>query len=176
MKLSDFYDGEILVGFFYGELRGVLEMIRRRVFSGNVELDEMVGELYIYLAEDGWRRLRTFDARNGSSLKTWMSRVAWRFFIGKRTKFSACSDECPDDSAGGIGPFSVAGRIDVRLALEAMPNRRYAEAVVLLVLVGCEADEVAKLWHTKVSNVYNIRHRAVRQFRQCYIYSAKRVG
>lgn len=31
MKLSDFYEGEILVGFFYGELRGVLEVIRRQL-------------------------------------------------------------------------------------------------------------------------------------------------
>ena len=48
MKLSDFYDEEIIVGYFYGELRGMLETIRRRVFNGRVEYDEMVSELYLF--------------------------------------------------------------------------------------------------------------------------------
>ncbi len=82
MKLSDFYDEEIIVGYFYGELRGMLETIRRRVFNGRVEYDEMVSELYLFLAQDDWRRIRTFDARNGCSLRTWLSTVAWRFFLG----------------------------------------------------------------------------------------------
>ena len=66
-------------------------------------------------------------------------------------------------------------RVDVRMTLDAMPNHRYAEAVNLLVLRGYEPKEVAELWHTNVSNVYNIRHRAINQFRECYLSSAKRV-
>ena len=68
----------------------------------------------------------------------------------------------------------VTDLVDVRMALDAMPNPRYAEAVNLLVLRGYEAKEVAELWHTSVPNVYNIRHRAVNQFRECYLSSAKR--
>lgn len=175
MKLSDFCDGEILVGFFYGELKGSLETIRRRVFNGKVEYDEMVSELYLFLAEDGWRRLRTFDARNGCSLKTWISKVAWRFFLGKKDALAMGTGDSRNESAAC--PYTVeTGRIDVRMAIDAMPNKRYAEAVNLLVLYGCDPKEVALMWHTKVSNVYNIRHRAVRQFRECYVSSAKRVG
>ena len=175
MKLSDFCDGEILVGFFYGEFKGALETIRRRVFSGKVELDEMVSELYIFLAEDGWRRLRTFDARNRCSLKTWMSKVAWRFFLGRKNALAMWAGDGIDEPDGCLS-VTMAYKIDLRLAIDAMPNKRYAEAVNLLVLDGCDPKEVALMWHTNVSNVYNIRHRAVRQFRQCYVYSAKRVG
>lgn len=178
MKLLDFYDEEIIVGFFYGELKGMLETIRHRVFNGCVEYDEMVSELYIFLAQDDWRRLRTFDARNGCSLKTWLSTVAWRFFLGHRRWFSTLPGEEPEECSCCSSQEMAANRVDVRMALEAMPNRRYSEAVNLLVLRGYEAKEVAELWHTNISNVYNIRHRAIDQFRECYLSSArgKRIG
>lgn len=177
MKLSDFYDEEIIVGFFYGELRGMLETIRYKVFNGRVEYDEMVSELYLFLAQDDWRRIRTFDARNGCSLRTWLSTVAWRFFLGHRKRFSSLPGECPEECPC-YPSKGVVDRVDVRMVLEAMPNHRYAEAVNLLVLRGYEVKEVAELWHTNVSNVYNIRHRAINQFRECYLSSnhGKRIG
>ena len=89
------------------------------------------------------------------------------FFAGE------CLEECPCYPSKG-----VVDRVDVRMVLEAMPNHRYAEAVNLLVLRGYEVKEVAELWHTNVSNVYNIRHRAINQFRECYLSSnhGKRIG
>lgn len=83
--------------------------------------------------------------------------------------------------SGRMSLLSIKGvvdRVDVRMVLEAMPNHRYAEAVNLLVLRGYEVKEVAELWHTNVSNVYNIRHRAINQFRECYLSSnhGKRIG
>ena len=173
MKLSDFYDEEIIVGFFYGELRGMLETIRYKVFNGRVEYDEMVSELYLFLAQDDWRRIRTFDARNGCSLRTWLSTVAWRFFLGHRKWFSSLPGECPEECPC-YPSKGVVDRVDVRMVLEAMPNHRYAEAVNLLILRGYEAKEVAELWQTNVANVYNIRHRAIDQFRECYLSSASR--
>ncbi len=173
MRLSDFYDEEIIVGLFYGELRGMLETVRYRVFGGRVEYDEMVSELYLFLARDNWRRLRTFNARNGCSLKTWLSTVAWRFFLGHRKWFSTLPGDEPEEFPC-CPSKEMADRVDVRMVLEAMPNHRYAEAVNLLVLRGYEPKEVAELWHTNVSNVYNIRHRAIDQFRECYLSSGGR--
>lgn len=173
MKLSDFYDEEIIVGFFYEELRGMLETIRRRVFNGRVEYDEMVSELYLFLAQDDWRRVRTFDALNGCSLKTWLSTVVWRFFIGHRRWFSTLPGDNPEECQS-CSSKEISDRVDVRMTLATMPNHRYAEAMNLLVLHGYEAKEVAELWHTNVSNVYNIRHRAIDQFRECYLPSANR--
>lgn len=177
MKQSDFYDEEIIVGFFYGELRGMLEAIRRRVFNCRVEYDEMVSELYLFLAQDDWRRVKTFDARNGCSLKTWLSTVAWRFFIGcKRHILSLSGENCNECTCESS--MNMTAKMDVRMVLGTMPNHRYAEAMNLLVLHGYEVKEVAELWHTNVSNVYNIRHRAIDQFRECYLSSAygKRIG
>lgn len=177
MKLSDFYKGdeEIIVSFFYGELKGVLETIRRRVFNGKVEYDEMVSEFYLFLAQDNWRRVRTFDARNGCSLKTWMSRVAWRFFVNEYVRLMMRSRQEKDADNPCLPASRITNRIDLGLVLASMPNRRYAEAVSLLVIIGCEPKLVAELWHTNVSNVYNIRHRAINQFRECYLSSAKEI-
>lgn len=176
MKLSDFYDEEIIAGFFYGELKGMLETIRRRVFDGRVEYDEMVSELYLFLAQDDWRRVRSFDARNGCSFKTWLSTVAWRFFYGNMSRFLNIQEGNRDYDSPYQPSRRIVSSIDIRTTLAVMPNRRYAEAVNLLVFRGYEAEEVAELWHTKVSNVYNIRHRAIEQFKKCYLDSMKRVG
>ena len=176
MKLSDFYDEEIIVGFFYGELRGMLETIRHRVFDGRVEYDEMVSELYLFLAQDDWRRVRSFGARNGCSLKTWLSTVAWRFFYGNMSRLRNMSEGKKEYDIPYQASKRIVSSIDIRTTLAVMPNRRYAEAVNLLIFRGYEAEEVAELWHTKVSNVYNIRHRAIDQFKKCYLDSMKRVG
>lgn len=176
MKLSDFNDEGIIVGLFYGELRGTLETIRFRLFGGKVDYDEMVSEFYLFLAQDDWRRLRTFGARNGCSLKTWLSTVAWRFFYGSMRRFLNMSEGNRDYDLSYQPSRRIVSSIDIRTTLAVMPNRRYAEAVNLLIFRGYEAEEVAELWHTKVSNVYNIRHRAIDQFKKCYLDSTKRAG
>ena len=92
MKRSFYTDQEIINGlrnrnervvkyFFYQEEVCLLKEIQYKLFKNRVDYDEMVSELYLYLQADNWRKLDTFAGLNGAHLCTWMSVVAWRFFI-----------------------------------------------------------------------------------------------
>lgn len=164
-------DNELVHAFFYEELNVLLSRIKFDLFHGKVEYDELVSELYLYLSANGWSKLDSFAGKNGCHLKTWMSPVAWRFFIKEyeRLVLQESSDEELEDTEMGCGlEQSIEMNVDVESVLEAMPNERYAEIIELMVLKGYPADEVAAMLHTNVANVYNIKHRAVSQFIEYY--------
>ena len=49
-----------------------------------------------------------------------------------------------------------------------MQNRRYADIIRLLLIEGYPAQDVAEMLGMKVSNVYNLKHRAIVQFIELY--------
>ena len=57
-------NNEISRQFFYKEIGGILHKIRMEVFRGNVDFDELVSELYIYLSRDNWTKFDGFDGKN----------------------------------------------------------------------------------------------------------------
>lgn len=161
--------------FFYKEIGGILHRIRIEVFRGSVDIDEMVSELYLYLAKNDWSKLEGFDAREGSRLRTWMIPVAWRFFVSIRERLlhgrevndnvrkESLSDDvsCNDD-------LRIQIAIDVNAVLRRMPNRRYSEIIRLLIIEGYSPKDVADMLGMKTDNVYNLKHRAINQFIELY--------
>lgn len=166
----------VCLRFFYSEIVGILHKIRIEAFDGRVELDEMVGELYLYLSRDNWAKLDGFDGRNGCRLRSWMIPVAWRFFMAMRERMLApVSATAQAGDAAGAGEtqadyddLRIQIAIDVNAVLERMPNRRYAEILRLLLIEGYSAADVADMLGMKVENVYNLKHRAVAQFAELY--------
>jgi len=156
--------------FFYEELRPLLVQIRMRLFYDAVPYAELVDELYIHLASDGWRRLDTFSARHDSRLRTWVSQVAWRLFGAMREAI------VPTEALGSIAPeeepesttANLQAVLDVRNTLARMPNRRYAEVLDLLLLKGYAPKEAAEKLGITVDNLYNVKHRAINQFISCF--------
>lgn len=59
-------------------------------------------------------------------------------------------------------------RMDIEKVMKMMPNRRYAEVLKLNLYYGYSAEDIAVILDTTVSNVYNIKHRAVMQFISIY--------
>jgi DNA-directed RNA polymerase specialized sigma24 family protein len=55
-------------------------------------------------------------------------------------------------------------RMDIEKVMKMMPNRRYAEVLKLNLYYGYSAEDIAVILDTTVSNVYNIKHRAIVQF------------
>lgn len=157
--------------FFYKEIGGILHKIRMEVFRGNVDLNEMVNELYLYLSRDNWEKLDGFDGKNGCRLRTWMIPVAWRYFMSIRERLlhteniednpSAIMDYLNDD-------LRIQIAIDVNAVLSKMPNQRYAEIIRLLLIEGYAAQDVADMLDMRIENVYNLKHRAITQFIELY--------
>lgn len=157
--------------FFYSEIGGILHKIRMEVFRGNVDFDEMVSELYLYLSRDNWSKFDGFDGKNGCRLRTWMIPVTWRYFMSIRERL--LHTENTEDNPGALRDYAnddlrIQIAIDVNAVLSKMPNQRYAEIIRLLLIEGYAAQDVADMLGMRVENVYNLKHRAITQFIELY--------
>ncbi len=157
--------------FFYREIGGILHRIRMDVFRGNVDFDEMVNELYLYLSRDSWSKLDGFDGKNECRLRTWMIPVAWRYFMSSRERL--LYNEHAEDNPGVIrdsvrDDLRIQIAIDVNAVLSKMPNQRYAEIIRLLLIEGYAASDVADMLVMRVENVYNLKRRAITKFIELY--------
>ena len=77
-------DNRVTEEFFFVRCRPLFLSIIRKVFNYEVEYDELVNELYLYLMEDDAKKLRDFEYR--SSVYQWIKVLAIRFFIRKRNE------------------------------------------------------------------------------------------
>lgn len=164
-------NNEISRQFFYKEIGGILHKIRIEVFRGNVDFDELVSELYLYLSRDNWMKLDSFGGKNGCRLRTWMIPVAWRYFMNIRERL--LRTEKIDDNSGVIrdsvrDDLRIQIAIDVNAVLSRMPNERYAEIIRLLLIEGYAPQDVADMLDMRIENVYNLKHRAINQFIELY--------
>ena len=165
--IRDFYVNRL----FYKELKPLLCTIQYSLFKGTVDYDELVNDLYIYLSRNNWSALDSYRGDNQARLSSWISRVAWHYFMNSYRRLSrVLPDE--DGVLGSMKPYAVISdddiRMDIEKALHLMPNRRYAEVLKLNLYYGYSAEDIAVLMNTTVSNVYNIKHRAVMQFISIY--------
>lgn len=62
-------------------------------------------------------------------------------------------------------------RFDISLYLQAMPNERYRHVIYSLFIKDMEPEELASEMNMPVSNIYNIKKRALDQLRDLAIYS-----
>ncbi len=127
--------------------------------------DELINELYIYLKENDWHKLRQFQFR--CKLTTWLSVVATRFFIKKRdTLIEKESQDAPFDRGekDGYNPSSyIDKQIDVRSAIMRMSNWRYIRVIIELDFNDTDPKVLAQQMGITVDNLYNIRKRAYAQ-------------
>lgn len=164
-------DREGIHQLFYLELRPLLEGILRHVYKGTVDYDGMVNELFLHLSQDNWHRLDTFTASGESRLKAWMSPVAWRYFISNHAQYFM--PEASDDDLKRLGqtpshdsdPHAL---MDVESVFARMPNERYVRVLRLMLVDGFSPKETADILGTSVANVYNLKHRAIEQFINCF--------
>lgn len=159
-------DNETIVEYvFFEKCNALLRYIVREIFSGKLQPEELVSELYLFLREDNWRRVRKFEGR--SKFVTWISVVAVRFFLRKRAllidsgdKHSPyhemdreIPDKCSDDA--------LISRMDLINGIRQLKSPRDKFVILAIEIEGCDADEVAgKLGITK-ANLYNIKKRAL---------------
>ena len=165
--IRDFYVNRL----FYKELKPLLCTIQYSLFKGTVDYDELVNDLYIHLSRNNWSALDSYRGDNQARLSSWVSRVAWHYFMNSYRRLSrVLPDE--DGVLESMKPYAVVSdddiRMDVEEVLKLMPNRRYVEVLKLNLYYGYPAEDIAVLMNTTVSNVYNIKHRAVMQFISIY--------
>lgn len=159
-------DRHMIEYLFCQKCSKLLSYIAYSIFDKRVEKQELVNELFLYIAQNDWYKLRQFDFR--SSLMTWMSVVAIRFFQKKRNDLY--EKESEEEQLLKViivhQPFFAKDRqLDVRDAIAKMKNQRYKEALIALDFNDIPPAEYAKRLGITVDNLYNIHHRALVQLK-----------
>ena len=177
-------DNKITQEFFFEQCRPLLNSIIRRVFDYEVDYDECVNELYLYLMANEGAKLRQFEGR--SSLYTWLKVTATRFYIKKRHLMIDNASHEPlyqqiDDDESETPPHEAStsmnmAKMDVERLLASMPNQRYAGVIRQLVLEEQEPERVAKAMNIIVDNLYNIKRRAILQLTQVALRDIRAYG
>lgn len=165
-------DSDVTHSFFYKLCSYTLNDIRWSLMKGRIDYDELVNELYLYMSYDNWHKLDTFEGKNNCTLKSWMVRLAWRFFMQQRPRLifdgSLAEYEKSDGCEETVDILNLEIAMDVESTFKRMTNKRYVRVLKWMLIDGYEADEIAQLLATTTSNIYNIKHRAIVQFIETY--------
>ena len=73
-------DERAVLYFFYKKFYSVFEYHVYKIFPYEQSVQGLVHEFFLHLAENDWRRLRSFNA-DKAQLNTWVSVVSFRFFL-----------------------------------------------------------------------------------------------
>lgn len=170
-------DNRVTEEFFFVKCRPLFISVMKHVFDYEVEYDEMVNELYLYLMEDDAAKLRNFEYR--SSVYQWLKILAIRFFIKKRGRMiDDRSQETPYDGNKQmvIAESDSSVENDLERLFEAMPNKRYVFVIRRLILDDWEPEQLAKEMNITTSNLYNIKRRAMVQLTRIALNDIKEYG
>ena len=155
-------DEKVTHDFFFVWCRPLLYNLIRRVFSYEVDYNELVNELYLHLMENDARRLRTFSGR--SSVYQWIKCVALRYFIEKRTQIieDKAGDPLYEKDEPVFDPSTDSdAKADLRVLIQLMPNDRYRYVLEQHYLMDVEYEKIAMALQTSPANVYNLKKRAL---------------
>lgn len=170
-------DNRVTEDFFFVKCRPLFISVIKHVFDYEVEYDEMVNELYIYLMEDDAAKLRNFQYR--SSVYMWLKILAIRFFIKKRGRMiDDRSQETPYDGNKQIAIAESDSSVedDLERLFEAMPNKRYVYVIRKLILDDWDPEQLAKEMNISTANIYNIKRRAMAQLTRIALNDIKEYG
>ena len=159
-------DQTIIQQFFLKECKPLVEYIAHAMFDDNVERNELVNELFLYLQHNDWHKVRQFDFR--SKLITWVSVVAVRFFQKMRMQMIETTSIDTLNNQESIYKDALENEkayMALYRTIQQMPNPRYKKVIIELELNQRKPEIVAKSMNITVDNLYNIRRRARLQFK-----------
>ena len=157
-------DNRITEEFFFVKCRPLFYSVMRQVFDYEVEYDELVNELYVYLMNDDAEKLRKFQYR--CSLYQWLKILAVRFFVKKRDMMiNDNSQETPynKQEQTDIAESDTSASLDLERLFKAMPTKRYAYVIRRLILEDCKPEDLAREMNITIANLYNIKRRSMAQ-------------
>lgn len=163
--------------FFFVRCRPLFRSIIQKIFDYEVDYDEFVNELYIYLMEDDAAKLRGFGFR--CTIYQWLKVLAIRFFIRKRGKLiEGTSHEHPYDkqTQAVTEETEPSANDDLQRLFAQMPNKRYVYVMKCLIIDDWEPERLAKEMNITTANLYNIKRRAMAQLTQVALKDIKEYG
>ncbi len=171
-------DNKVTEEFFFVKCRPLFCSIIGKVFDYEVDYDEFVNELYVYLMENDGSKLRNFKYR--STVYQWLKILAIRFFISKRGRMiDDSSKETPYDGrnlAAAADGRDMTAEGDLERLFNNMPNRRYVLVIRRLILENWTPEDLAQEMNITTANLYNIKRRAMAQLTRAALNDIKEYG
>lgn len=169
-------DQNAIIYLFYKKYLPTFQYHIYKLFPYKEDVRDLIDEFFLYLFEDDWRRLRTFDGTR-ASLATWISVTSFRFF--KSYKYSKIDSNgilsVTDQWESFVGDWvqsSDAGlMLDIRDAINTISNRRDRDIAELIFIEDKEFQVVADRFDLSVDYVYTVKNRLVKQLKaklSCY--------
>ena len=151
---------------FYDHFNPLLKMnAYKAAGTKQVEYDDLVQELYLYLSNNDWEKLRKYNPER--PFINWFSVVSYRFFKDFSCSMIDLSNQIPISnmndhqtafiSNGTIGTIMM----DIKRAISKLKPPRDSEILEALLLRDEEPETVAERHNVTVDNLYNIKRRAI---------------
>lgn len=155
---------------FYTKYSSTFQYHIYRLFNYKVEVSDLVDEFFLFLLEDNWKRLRSFDP-DKASLNTWISTVSFRFFRDyKRSKIDlngliTISDQWETFRGDWMESVEAGLAMDIRAAIDGIKSERDRKIAEKLFIEDKEYEAVAEEFELTVDYVYTVKNRIVKQLR-----------
>ena len=164
---------------FYDHYRALLSHNYAKTCSGtHVEYEDLVQELYIYLSDNGWERLRRYDV--SMPFVNWFSVVSYRFFKDFSRSMIDSTEELPisnmNDHDAWLSTWSEVSqtlRGDLQRVLPFLEPPRDRQILKSFLIDDEEPEVVAKQHGVTVDNLYNIKRRALARLVKNYLIDYK---
>lgn len=162
-------DTKVILYFFYRKFTPTFQYHIYKIFPYQVEIQDLIHEFFLYLHEDDWRRLRTFNF--SSSLSTWISTVSFRFFLQYKKSVIDSNglislNECWDSFAETYTQHADNEiKMDIMKAIEQIKNERDRSIAFMLLIEGSDFEDVAKKYNISVDYAYTIKNRIIKSLR-----------
>lgn len=151
---------------FYDHFNPLLKMnANKAAGTKQVEYDDLVQELYLYLSNNDWEKLRKYNPER--PFINWFSVVSYRFFKDFSCSMIDLSNQIPISNMNDhLTAFMSNGTIgtimmDIKQAISKLKPPRDSEILEALLLRDEEPETVAKRHNVTVDNLYNIKRRAI---------------
>lgn len=171
-------DNRVTQDFFFVKCRPLFKSIMTQVFDYEVDYDEFVNELYLYLMEGDASKLRQFEYR--CSLFMWLKILAIRFFIKRRSRMiDDVSREAlyeKKENATEDEKAVTTADSDLERLFRLMPTQRYVYVIRKLILEDWEPEQLAQEMNITTANLYNIKRRAMAQLTNVALNDIKEYG
>ena len=160
---------DVIVYFFYIKYLPTFEFNIKKNFFYKIDIKELIDEFYIYLSENNWKRLKTYNF--SSSLNTWISVVSYRFFKNyKLTKIDSYglvnfSEQWDEHSVSWVQHIDNEISIDVKNAILDLKNSRDQKVASLIFLEDEEINSVAEKFNISIDYAYTVKNRIVKFLR-----------
>lgn len=170
-------DNRVTQEFFFVKCRPLFCSIIKKVFDYEVNYDEFVNELYIYLMEGDAEKLRSFEYR--STVYQWLKVLAVRFFMNKHARMiDDATKESPYDGRDQKADTEkdLTSKGDIERFFGSMSSKRYVNVIRRLVIEDCKPEKLAQEMNITTANLYNIKRRAMAHLTRIALKDIKEYG